>query len=294
MPTIEITLMATALRSPTPRTRTASLAITSRSATSIDDSFTASNRGASKLPSVLRKPVLPERSCSVALETSRPRATDSESRKTPRSEDGFGLGGPMMSEIIRRCTPADAQALAAIYDPIVAHTVISFEDAPPGPSELRRRIGEAGDRFPWLAFERESEVLGYAYASAHRARAAYRWSVDVSVYVAPAAHRCGIARRLYATLFDVLASQGYCAAFAGVALPNEASCNLHLRWVSALSGRIMRSISSSDDGTTSCGSNAGCARTRSRWNRVRSSAMPRRLLRHRRPQRWTLSTNRYL
>ncbi len=134
-----------------------------------------------------------------------------------------------MDGSVRRCRQDDACAVAAIYDPIVAGTVISFEDAPPGPEELRRRIGEAGDRFPWLAFEREGAVLGYAYASAHRTRAAYRWAVDVGVYVAPEAHRCGIARRLYATLFDVLASQGYCAAFAGVALPNEASCNLHLR-----------------------------------------------------------------
>lgn len=118
--------------------------------------------------------------------------------------------------------------MAVIYDPVVAHTVISFEETPPGPQEMRRRIVEAGDRLPWLVFERAGAVLGYAYASAHRARAAYRWSVDVSVYVAPAAQRCGIARRLYATLFDILASQGYCAAFAGVALPNKPSVDLHL------------------------------------------------------------------
>lgn len=133
----------------------------------------------------------------------------------------------MEKERIRRCTPDDAHALAAIYDPIVAKTVISFEEAPPGPKEMHRRIHAAGNVFPWLVFEREDTVLGYVYASPHRPRAAYRWSVDVSVYVDPSAHRSGVGRALYAKLLDILAAQGYCAAFAGVALPNEPSIRLH-------------------------------------------------------------------
>jgi phosphinothricin acetyltransferase len=132
-----------------------------------------------------------------------------------------------MHEIIRRCRPDDAPALAAIYDPIVADTVISFEESPPGADEMRRRLMAAGDRHPWLVFERAGSVAGYVYASAHRSRAAYRWSVDVSAYVAPAARRLGIARRLYFELFDQLAAHGYCAAFAGVTLPNIPSCALH-------------------------------------------------------------------
>lgn len=133
----------------------------------------------------------------------------------------------MMNGRIERCTPENADAVAAIYDPIVADTVISFEEFPPGAHELRRRILAAGDHYPWLVFERGDSVLAYAYASPHRSRAAYRWSVDVSVYVAPAARRAGVARRLYAALFDILVAQGYCAAFAGVTLPNEPSLNLH-------------------------------------------------------------------
>jgi len=133
----------------------------------------------------------------------------------------------MDSEVFRRATPADAPALAAIYDPIVADTIISFEETPPGADGIRQRIEAAGDSYPWLVCERNGNVAGYVYASAHRVRAAYRWGVDVSAYVAPSAQRLGIARRLYAQLFELLAAQGYCVAFAGIALPNEPSCKLH-------------------------------------------------------------------
>jgi L-amino acid N-acyltransferase YncA len=132
-----------------------------------------------------------------------------------------------VNERIRRCTPSDAAAIAAIYDPIVATTTISFEETPPGEAEMRRRIVATGDAYPWLALERQGTLAGYVYASPHRSRDAYRWSVDVSAYVAPECKRQGIARRLYTVLFELLALQGYNAAFAGVALPNEASLHLH-------------------------------------------------------------------
>jgi len=90
-----------------------------------------------------------------------------------------------MSTFIRRGTVADAEALAAIYDPIVANTYISFEYIPPGPDEMRRRIASARDDYPWLVFANAGHVRGYAYASPHRSRPAYQWAVDVSVYVAP-------------------------------------------------------------------------------------------------------------
>jgi phosphinothricin acetyltransferase len=128
---------------------------------------------------------------------------------------------------IRRGTPDDGAALAAIYDPIVTNTTISFEEVPPGPEGMRERIRAGGDQYPWLVFEREGSVAGYVYASQHRSRAAYRWSVDVSAYVDPSAHRGRIGSRLYAALFEILAAQGYCGAFAGITLPNEASVRLH-------------------------------------------------------------------
>jgi phosphinothricin acetyltransferase len=94
---------------------------------------------------------------------------------------------------------------------------------------MARRIVAAGERYPWLAFEQDGTLAGYAYASAHRSRAAYRWSVDVSVYVDATVRRSGIGSRLYAKLFEILAAQGFHSAFAGVTLPNDASLALHLR-----------------------------------------------------------------
>jgi phosphinothricin acetyltransferase len=70
-------------------------------------------------------------------------------------------------------------------------------------------------------------VVGYAYASRHRVRAAYRWSVDVAVYIAPSHHRMGIGRAVYTSLFSILAAQGFFNAYAGVTLPNPASVGLH-------------------------------------------------------------------
>ena len=128
---------------------------------------------------------------------------------------------------IRLATPADAPALAAIYAPVVAETVISFELHPPDAAEMARRVERTLARTPWLVCERAGEVLGYAYAGAHRERAAYQWSVDVSAYVRPDARRCGVARALYASLFVALVVQGFRNAYAGVTLPNAASERLH-------------------------------------------------------------------
>jgi L-amino acid N-acyltransferase YncA len=133
----------------------------------------------------------------------------------------------MDAAVIRLATPADAPAVRAIYAPIVADTVISFELEPPTDSEMAERIRKTLPAYPWLVLERDGQILGYAYAGTHRARPAYRWSVDVSVYVAEAGRRQGIGRRLYERLFVLLQRQGYQAAFAGIALPNPASVALH-------------------------------------------------------------------
>ncbi|TSD84285.1 N-acetyltransferase [Mycobacterium sp. KBS0706] len=129
--------------------------------------------------------------------------------------------------MIRLATPEDAPALHAIYAPIVAGTAISFELAPPSVAEMADRIRGSIPTYPWLATEQDGRILGYAYAGPHRARPAYRWSVDVSVYVAEAGRRQGIGRALYERLFVLLRRQGYHAAFAGIALPNPASVALH-------------------------------------------------------------------
>jgi GNAT superfamily N-acetyltransferase len=98
---------------------------------------------------------------------------------------------------IRDATVQDATAVQAIYAPVVTGTVISFEETPPTVDEMAERIATYGRNYPFLVAERQGRVVGYAYASAHRDRAAYRWSADVAVYVAEDARGSGIGRGLY-------------------------------------------------------------------------------------------------
>ena len=122
---------------------------------------------------------------------------------------------------------ADAPAVRGIYAPFVADSATSFETDVPDVAEMERRLTVHADRYPWLVFEQGGTVLGYAYASPHRARKAYQWSVEVSVYVDPRAHRSGVGRALYTALFDVLRRQHYVNAYAGITLPNPKSVGLH-------------------------------------------------------------------
>jgi len=128
---------------------------------------------------------------------------------------------------IRVAETADAAAIQAIYAPIVRETAISFEDEPPTVAEMARRIQDTLAVYPYLVAEDGGRLLGYVYASPHRARAAYRWSVDVTAYVAEGARRGGVGRALYSALLDTLTRQGFHSAYAGIALPNDASVALH-------------------------------------------------------------------
>lgn len=129
--------------------------------------------------------------------------------------------------LIRLVEEGDAPQIAAIYAPVVRDTIISFETEPPSAEEIAQRVRDTLVRWPWLVCERDGEVLGYAYAGAHRSRAAYQWSVDVSAYVREDARQRGVGRALYTSLIAALALQGFYNAYAGIALPNDASVALH-------------------------------------------------------------------
>jgi phosphinothricin acetyltransferase len=131
--------------------------------------------------------------------------------------------------LIRLATDDDAAAIAAIYGPVVEGTAISFETEPPDTAEIRTRIRNTLMMYPWLVFERNGDVIGYAYASRHRLRAAYQWSVDTSAYVDEKFRRRGVGHALYLSLLAVLEAQGFVNAYAGIALPNPASVALHER-----------------------------------------------------------------
>lgn len=125
---------------------------------------------------------------------------------------------------IRFAAAADAAAVNAIYRPNIEDSSVSFELTPPTDTAMAERIRKA---IAWLVWEDEDGVGGYAYASRHRDRPAYRWSVETSVYVHISRRRLGVGRALYAELFGLLVQQGYYTAFAGITLPNAASVGLH-------------------------------------------------------------------
>ena len=135
--------------------------------------------------------------------------------------------GRKSSRRLRVARAEDAEGILAIYAPIVRETTISFEVEPPTVEEMKGRIEKTMASLPWLVWESEGGILGYAYASRHRERAAYQWSVDVSVYVATESRGRGIGRRLYTPLLGILEDLGYYTALAGIALPNAASVGLH-------------------------------------------------------------------
>ncbi|WP_164929042.1 arsinothricin resistance N-acetyltransferase ArsN1 family B [Gloeobacter violaceus] len=132
-----------------------------------------------------------------------------------------------MKTTIRLADGTDAQAVLDIYTPFVSGSPVTFEVQPPSAAEMQRRIGSTIERYPWLVCASANRVLGYAYASEHRARAAYGWSVDCSVYIDPHHSRRGMARGLYTSLFALLRLQGFFNVFAGITLPNAASVGLH-------------------------------------------------------------------
>ena len=128
---------------------------------------------------------------------------------------------------VRLARGEDAAAIASIYRPFVESTIVSFELDAPGEREMGERINTTLPHHPWLVCEIDRRIAGYAYATAHRTRRAYQWSVDTSAYVHPEWHRRGIGRRLYGALIQLLTAQGYCNAYAGITLPNAASVGLH-------------------------------------------------------------------
>jgi len=129
--------------------------------------------------------------------------------------------------MIRLAEERDAEAVQRIYAPFVLHTAVSFEVEPPGVDEMRSRIAATLARLPWLVCERQENVIGYAYASPHKTRAAYGWSVDVAIYVHEGFRRHGVGRALYTSLLAALRLQGFYNAYAGVTLPNPGSVGLH-------------------------------------------------------------------
>ncbi len=129
--------------------------------------------------------------------------------------------------LIRVATADDAANILAIYAPYIQNTSITFETEVPSVAAFAKRIEEYLSSWPWLVFEINGKIAGYAYASRYRERVAYQWSVEASVYVHDEYMRAGIAGILYTTLFEILKRQGYRNIYAVINLPNERSVTFH-------------------------------------------------------------------
>lgn len=128
---------------------------------------------------------------------------------------------------LRVVTSADAAAIAAIYRPYVEETAITFEETPPDAEEMTRRIEKKRPTYPWFVAERDEEIIGYAYAGPLRDREAYRWTVELSVYVDRTRRGEGAGSTLYRALLRTLERQGFESAYGVVTLPNPESVGFH-------------------------------------------------------------------
>jgi len=130
--------------------------------------------------------------------------------------------------MIRPATAADAKAVAEIYNHYILHTFVTFEEDKVDAAEMKRRIAEVEDAgMPWLVAEVAGKVMGYAYAAPWHKRRGYRFSAEVTVYLAQDAGGHGIGSQLYRPLLDELRVNGFKNAIGGIGLPNDASVKLH-------------------------------------------------------------------
>jgi L-amino acid N-acyltransferase YncA len=129
--------------------------------------------------------------------------------------------------VIRVCQIADAAAIAGIYNHYIRETVITFEETPVSTDEMAGRIGDIGARYPWLVYEYDGAVVGWAYATEWKTRSAYRFSVETTVYLSDGHRGRGTGAALYQALIAELQARKLHTAVGVIALPNRASIALH-------------------------------------------------------------------
>lgn len=128
---------------------------------------------------------------------------------------------------IRLIEPTDCAGVLEVYRPYVERTAYTFEYVVPTIDEFADKIQTITSKYPWLVAEHNGKIIGYAYGSTHRARTAYQWSPESTIYVAEDFHGSGIARILYEALLSILKLQGFYNVYAGVLMSNEKSVKFH-------------------------------------------------------------------
>ena len=141
--------------------------------------------------------------------------------------------------MIRYANIADARAIAAIYAHYVHRTAITFVAEAPTAADFVSRISDP--RYPFLVAERDGRVVGFAYASMFRSKAAYRWDVELSIYLAPGIEGQGIGSALMEEILAAVEKQGYLNVYSCITMPNDRSVNLHKKFGFEELGRFPRS-----------------------------------------------------
>lgn len=129
--------------------------------------------------------------------------------------------------MIRPATQSDVAEMLSIYAPYVETSTATFEYDAPSESTFAQRFCDITAQYPWLVWEEDGSILGYAYASAPYSRAAYSWCAEPTIYLRPEARGRGIGKMLYAVLEEILDQQGYQVLYALIASENEASIRFH-------------------------------------------------------------------
>ena len=131
--------------------------------------------------------------------------------------------------LIRLATIQDAARILAVYEPYIKGTTITYEYEVPSIEEFEKRISNIMEMFPYYVCEYNGEVVGYAYASKHKERAAFAWGAEISIYLQEGFQGKGIARQLYDRIIDILYKQGVYKVYALIDTPNTNSEHFHLK-----------------------------------------------------------------
>ena len=147
---------------------------------------------------------------------------------------------------VRAAMPQDAEQLLEIYTPFVISedcsvSNVSFELEAPSVEEFRQRIVDISSKYPYLVGEKDGQILGYVYCHPYRERLAYQWSVEVTIYLAPAGQGKGLGRVLYEAMEEILRLQGITMLYSCITLGNEHSIKMH----EALGYRLIGTFSKS-------------------------------------------------
>lgn len=129
--------------------------------------------------------------------------------------------------MIRNAKSSDASAIAEIYNYYILHSIATFEKEVVDGHEIKKRIQSVISKLPWLVFEKNQEVIGYAYAGEWNLRSAYKQTAEITIYLKNGETRSGLGTLLYSELISQLKSMGYHAIIGGISLPNESSIRLH-------------------------------------------------------------------